>query len=297
MKYLVTLLSFLLPTIGLAQSAIPSAVQEFLNPSPRMEYGDSQRYELTIDYLTLDSLGIAEQLIRNVANYTQICLKHSDDSLRFEVVIDSFGTGMAVARSGRLAGKQHQKDFEGYGFQYALGKEFTTDGDCFDPSGILDDTKNYVQAQEFMDQFTVVRLIEQFRYMAGRSLAYIGDTAVFELPSKICYDMPGLVNSARIYEQPYHMRVLGISRYGNEPCALIEVNSRPSPIFITFVNTEGEEVEAVGSRMLTGRVSVSLRNGALLATDIQQRLQGRMKGGGFDTHNQRVIYTRLRAVY
>ncbi|MFH2055451.1 MAG: hypothetical protein ABIJ61_05790 [bacterium] len=297
MKYLATLLLALLPSLTLAQSAIPAAVQEYLNPAPRMTRGDSQRYKLEIDYLMLDSLGGSLVLVRNDAYYTQICLENSPDKVNYEVVVDSFGTGAPVSRTGEVKGKQRMKDFEGYSFQYTLGKTIPLTGDCYDPSDILDQDHYYVQAQEFMDQFTLIRLLEQFRFMAGRSLAYIGDTAVFKLPGELCYKIPGLVTSCRVNQQPYTVKVLGISRYLNEPCVLLEISARPSPLLIEFLDLDGNQIEAKGNRMLNGRFMISLRNGTLVSTDLQERLTGIMSDGKNSEQNDRVISTRLRAIY
>lgn len=296
MRKLFTIILTLLPMLLFAQSAIPKAVTEYLNPQPRMERGDSQRYSLTVDYEQLDSNGVIVGIYRNLLGYTQLTLASSPDSMRFEIVVDSFAAGMPVTRRGPISSRSLMTDFSGYSFQVRYGKEIPTKDGCYDPSDILADNLHYTQAQEFMDQFTLIRLINQFRFMAGRQLGYIGDTVTMKLPGNICYQLSGLVQDYKLYQQPYKIWVAGISRYGKDPCALLHIEADPSPLRLDFITRTGKILKARGSKALSGEFLVALSNGALLSADLTERLTGHMAvGEDYESLNNRVIVTRLRA--
>ena len=297
MRRVLTVIRTILPTLIFAQSAIPTAVNEYLSPAPRMERGDNQRYYLEVDYQHLDSNGLMMVTLRNWVKYSQLCLLNSKDSLRFEVVIDSFATGMTLMTNNRVSRKEFMTDFYGYSFKLPFSKQIPASDGCFDPSDILEENLNYIQAQEFLDHFTLIRLLEQFRFMAGRRLGYLGDSITISFPGPICYEIPGLVMSYELLQQPCKIKVLGLSKYHNDPCVLLRIESMPSPFTLELLTRDERTVKARGSKLLDGEFMISLKSGVLVSADLRERLTAVI---GVEEEparmNNRIITTRLRAV-
>ncbi len=297
MRRVLTLILTILPTLIFAQSAIPTAVNEALSVSPRMERGDNQRYYLEVDYQHLDSAGSVTSTSRNWVKYSQLCLLNTSDSLRYEVVVDSLATGIRIFENERTSTKRLMSDFYGYSFSMPFSKKISAPNGCYDPSDILTDDLNYVEAQEFLDQFTLIRLLEQFRFMAGRKLSYIGDSTTISLPGPICYEMPGVVKRSELHFQPCTIKILGIGKYHADPCILLKLESQPSALDLALINVNGEIVAAKGTNQLSGEFMISLKTGVLVSADLRERLTAKIDVGSNSARiNNRIITTRLRAV-
>jgi len=142
--------------------------------------------------------------------------------------------------------------------------------------------------------FIRIELLEQVRFAAADWLRTIGDSLTVPLPGPICYEIPKVIKEFRSEQEPYHLSFSGITQYGRHVCALVEVESRPSPLAIEFAATEGTWTGS-GSTWFTGEFLVSLNNGDIVRATLRERMVATQKYPDDSTvPNPVMLVTELR---
>lgn len=286
----------ILPTLATAQSLIPKALTEPLNLAPRCQRGDVQQMVANIEYQYLKPDGTIATVKLNQIQYEQLCLTNSRDELVYQITIDSLKKGEQLPQ--HYQGKRHSvmTDFLGYSFEVSLEKKIPARNGCYGYDVHLTDDMDYMEGFDFLTNFISIEVLEQLRFTFGRRLGLIGDTATLALPGAVCIQVPRVVKSYRVEQRPYHLTLSGITLFGKRPCAIVSIESDPSPVQIEFPSTDGDWIGS-GSTSLTGQFLVSLDRGYIVSATLRERLVAlQTLPDGTTVENPVVTITKLRQI-
>jgi hypothetical protein len=284
----------ILPTLAAAQSLIPKALNEPLNLTARCRRGDAQKMVADIEFQYLKPDGTIASVKQNQLQYEQLCLANSPEKLTYQIQIDTLKIGTRIAPSSRGNRSNVMSDFVGYSFEMSLEKKIPARDGCYANDIRLADNMHYMAGFEFLSNFMPIEILEQLHFTLGRRLALIGDTARVALPGAICIEVPKVIESYRVEQQPYHLTLSGITLFRESPCAIVSIESDPSPLQIEFPSTKGSWTGS-GSTSLTGQFLVSLDRGTIVSATLRERLvASQTRPDGTTVENPVVTITRLR---
>jgi hypothetical protein len=281
---------------GGADAAVSRMLAQPFDLRPRCRRGDNQEMVAEVLFHYLDSEGMIKSVKRNEIQYDQLCLHNSPDSLVYQIQIDTLKLGAKLPAGSRAGRHSVPTDFEGYSFELQFGRQMETRDDCYAHDVTLAEHMRYTQGYEFLSMFIPIELLEQLRYTAAARLRRIGDTLTIALPGPICYEVPQVIKQFRLERQPYRLTFSGITQYGRHACAIIEMESEPSPLSIEFAATEGTWTGS-GSTWLTGNFLVALDNGDIVSATVRERMVASQKYPDESTAPNPVMFiTKLHQV-
>ncbi|MGB5106579.1 MAG: hypothetical protein WBP29_06495 [Candidatus Zixiibacteriota bacterium] len=270
MKLIVALL-MLVPTMLAAQSAIPKAVSETVNLSPRCKKGDLQRYEVKRELRKLNPDGSQRTHRHDVFAFTQYCRSNTpENGLEYSITVDSFAVGINLRMDEDLRPLDRVPQFDGRSMSSKINRIFPVKNGCYDVETNFLDTMKYVEAYDFREQYLYLRLLEQLRFSAGPKLSKVGDTVTIVLPD-LCLKISQVVNSYKLASASHVLELTGLGKYGNRPTALIAIRPSKSSVTVSIWAGDSYSYEGAGTIELSGNFVVALDDGDIVSAEITER--------------------------
>lgn len=247
------------------QSVIPQAVNETINLAPRAKKGDLQQYLLTYEISRMLPDGTVMSIKTDYLNYSQVCTSNSPEAgISYQITVDSLviGTGRKPGEPEGLLQTAHQ--FDGYTFKWNFNRKVRIENGCYDFQVPLPDYLGFVEGWEFQVHMAYVQLWEQGRFLLGRQLAKVGDTASFSIGAPICIGIPDVVKSHRLSLSRQRFELTGISNYKGRACAVVKVHESSAPTFVDLATIPDSTFVARGKTSLAGELWISLDKGAIV---------------------------------
>jgi hypothetical protein len=282
---------FLLNAAIFAQSVVPQALNETLNLAPRMQRGESMKFDMKIRVEFLSEDGSLTAIKSNEIRFAQLCLSNTPDSgLVHEITIDTFTIGSLKRDLKQDWDSRSSVDsLIGYHFRTSYRSKIPVKGDCYDIGIPLTTGFAYEEAWEFIDDFLPVKLMTQMQYTAGRRLAKVGDTVTISWPKPICYKVKDVIEQSRVDQKPFLLKVTGLTSYRGTPCATISFSSPISPYRVDIIPPDSSSFVAAGTALVSGEFLVSLKKGTVVYAKMSERLETKITQTGEKERQNRVV--------
>lgn len=295
---LLTILALLIPTLLYGQSAIPKAVNETVNITPRAKKGDLQRYEITAETRTLDDNSAPTSYRRDVLAYSQYCLGNTPEKgLDFQITIDSFAVGNSGSVTKPDLRLQIVHQLDGFRISNHFTRALPRKSGCYDLQLIIPDSLIYVEIFDFSEIFKFSNLLEQLRFTAASKLNKIGDSARVVFPDPVCMKTEKVVNSYVLKLAPQMLELTGLTTVQGRASALITVKPSISPLKIEYWAGPNLSYTWDGTLSLSGSFAVALDDGEILTARIGERADAQITGPtGQTTSNRRIKLIEFRQI-
>lgn len=292
MRLIIALLMLMLiPSVLTAQSAIPKAVSETLNLSPRCKKGDLQRYEVKRDMDKLNEDGTLRSHKHDITAFTQYCSSNTPEAGPvYGITVDSFAVGIFLSAEEKLRAPERLAQFDGMTMTSRVNRTIPLKNGCYAPETSVLDTMRITEAFDFREQYVYLRLIEQMRFSAGNQLSKVGDKISISVPP-ICHKIPQVINDYKLDLATQVLEVAGIGKYGNRPCALITIKPTTSPVKVSIWAGDKYSYEGSGTIGLSGEFAVALDDGDIVSATIVERTEVSLVTPENETRNNRAVKT------